>query len=63
MSRYKYIPTMNKPAFIEDDLWNDDRKGLQPSLEVDDGRDVNTQLITADGMMIWRTRERAGFYV
>jgi hypothetical protein len=54
---------MLKPCYIEDDLWEDQKRCFDPDLKVDDRKSTFTGLITPEGYQIYRTPEPFGFTV
>ena len=56
----KYV-IATKPLFIETPLWDDQRESHRPDLRVDEGKHVDTGLVTADEQPIYRVGPPIGF--
>lgn len=56
----RYVTRAAKPLYVETPLW-DDNEPLRPHLSVDDAKEIDTGLVSADGDPIWRIQPPIGF--
>jgi hypothetical protein len=57
----RYVVLAEKPLFVETPLWDEQKEGLRPNIQVDDAKTTDTGLVTATGKPSMRLQDPIGF--